>query len=236
MGAALRSDVKIGESIVQLLPVDALIATSEVDHADWNFRPVVGNVIRLRYAMLQRILAHRHFGKTLEIGYGSGVFMPQLARQTDHLYGIDPHPRCREVTEVLSRFGVSAELVTGSATQMPYPDQFFDCVLAASAMEFIDDLPQACREIRRVLRPQGVLAVVTPGESPLLDLGLKILTGASPKKDFGDRRKSIIPTLLEHFELRQRMDRPRYLHRVVRLYTAFELGPRQHQAQHTSSS
>jgi SAM-dependent methyltransferase len=223
MGTAIISEAKPDASGLYLLPADALIATSDVDHADWNFRPLVGNVIRLRYEMLQKILANRHFGSVLEIGYGSGVFMPHLARQTDHLYGIDPHPRSSEVTAVLNRFGVSADLVTGSATEMPYPDQSFDLVLAASAMEFIDDLPKACREILRVLRPGGVAAVVTPGESPLLDFGLKILTGASPKKDFGDRRKSIIPTLLEHFELRQRLDRPRYLHRVVRLYTAFEL-------------
>jgi SAM-dependent methyltransferase len=223
MGEVVSFQAKADASGLYLLPADALIATSDVDHADWNFRPVVGNVIRLRYEMLQKILSNRHFPSVLEIGYGSGVFMPHLARQSDRLYGIDPHPRSREVTEVLQRFGVSAELVTGSATRMPYPDQSFDLVLAASAMEFIDDLPQACREIQRVLRPAGVLAVVTPGQSPLLDFGLKILTGASPKKDFGDRRKSIIPTLLDHFELRQRLDRPRFLHRVVRLYTAFEL-------------
>jgi len=226
MDAVVSLQIKPDGSALHLLPADALIATSDVDHADWNFRPVVGNVIRLRYEMLQKILAYRHFGSVLEIGYGSGVFMPHLGRQSDHLCGIDPHPRCREVTEVLNRFGVSAELVTGSATEMPYPDQSFDLVLAASAMEFIDDLPKACREIARVLRPEGVLAVVTPGESPLLDLGLKILTGASPRKDFGNRRRSIIPTLLEHFELRQRLDRPRCLHHLVRLYTAFELAPK----------
>ena len=226
MGAAVIYETKADAWGLHLLPADALIATSDVDHADWNFRPVVGNVIRLRYEMLQKILMNRHFGRVLEIGYGSGVFMPHLARQSNHLYGIDPHPCSGEVTQVLNRFGVSAELVTGSATEMPYPGGFFDLVLAASAMEFIEDLPRACREIQRVLGPQGVFAVVTPGESPLLDLGLKILTGASPQKDFGDRRQRIIPTLLDHFDLRQRLDRPRYLHRVVRLYTAFEFAPK----------
>ncbi len=211
---------------LRLLPADALIATSDVDHADWNFRPIVGNVIRLRYEMLQKILAGRHFGRVLEIGYGSGVYLPHLSHHCDELYGIDPHRHVSEVAQVLERFGVAANLQSGSATDLPYADQFFDAVFAVSSLEFIDDLPKACREMRRVLRSQGMLAVVTPGESKMLDLGLKLLTGASPSDDFGNRRQKIIPTLLDHFELRQRIDRPRYLHRVVRLYTAFELSAR----------
>jgi SAM-dependent methyltransferase len=211
---------------LRLLPADALIQTSDVDHADWNFRPVVGNVIRLRYQMLQHVLADRPLGRVLEIGYGSGVFLPHLAKQADEVHGIDPHYHTEGVSAVLGRFGVRAELVSGSATDLPYADHFFDCVVAVSALEFIDDLPKACREFRRVLRPGGMLVAVTPGESKVLDMGLKLLTGVSPRDDFGDRRKKIIPTLLEHFQVRRRIDRPRLLHRVVRLYTAFELVPR----------
>jgi len=211
---------------LRLLPVDALVTTSEVDHADWNYRPLVGNVIRLRYLMLQRILVRRRFRRILEIGYGSGVYLPHLAQHADELYGIDPHPCAGQVSAVLNRFGVTAELVSGSTTQLPYADQFFDCVVAVSALEFVNDLPLACREICRVLRPLGTLVVVTPGESKMLDLGLKLLTGASPRDDFGDRRGRIIPTLLAHFDLRQRVDRPRFLHRMVRLYSAMELSNR----------
>jgi SAM-dependent methyltransferase len=208
---------------LRLLPRTALVATSAVDHADWNFRPIVGNVIRLRYLMLQKILANRRFGRVLEIGYGSGVYLPHLAQQADAVFGIDPHDRAQDVRATLGRFGVHAELASGSATALPYPDAHFDCVVAVSALEFIDDLPLACLQISRVLTLGGTLAVVTPGESKLLDAGLKLLTGASPHDDFGDRRKNIIPTLRAHFDLRQRIDRPRFLHRVVRLYSALEL-------------
>lgn len=218
----LRSD-SMG---LRLLPVNFLIATSDVDHADWNFRPVVGRVIRLRYRMLQQILAGRQLGRVLEIGYGSGVFLPHLAQQSTALFGIDPHPHVTQVTEVLNRFGVHADLKSGTATELPYDDHFFDSILAVSSLEFIDDLPRACREIRRVLKPGGMLAVVTPGQSKLLDLALQVLTGASPRDDFGNRRKGIIPTLLEHFDLRRRVDRPRVLHRLIRLYTAMELTAR----------
>jgi hypothetical protein len=38
-----------------------------------------------------------------------------------------------------------------------------------------------------------------PGHSPVLDAGLKILTGNSASRDFGDRREQIVPTLHRHF-------------------------------------
>src|SRR5271170_6779827 len=101
MGAPISSKAKPDASGLYLLPADALIATSDVDHADWNFRPIVGNVIRLRYLMLQKILANRHFGRVLEIGYGSGVYLPHLAQQADEVFGIDPHNRAADVLATL---------------------------------------------------------------------------------------------------------------------------------------
>jgi hypothetical protein len=59
-----------------------------------------------------------------------------------------------------------------------------------------------------------------------LDLGLRLLTGASARKDFGDRRRHVIPTLLEHFNQVQRIDQPPVLHLAVRLYAALELKQR----------
>jgi SAM-dependent methyltransferase len=222
-------DLRTDGAGLRLLPCNALLATSDVDHAEWNFRPILGSVIRMRYLMLQKILAHQHFSRVLEIGYGSGVYLPHLAQQADEVHGIDPHDHAEEVSSTLNRFGVHAELASASATAIPYPDQHFECVVAVSALEFIEDLAQASREINRVLKPGGTLAVVTPGESKMLDLGLKLFTGASPRDDFGDRRRQIIPTLLAHFDLRRRIDRPRFLHRVARLYSALELGkPRPH--------
>ena len=47
----------------------------------------------------------------------------------------------------------------------------------------------------RVLAPNGRIIVVTPGQSPLLDVALRVFTGESAEKDFGDRRKLVVPTL-----------------------------------------
>lgn len=210
---------------LRLLPPKALIKTGEVDHADWNFRPLLGPIIRMRYKLIVELLGTHHFPRLLEIGYGSGVFMPQLIHHCDELYGIDVHHKQHPVSEMLTRFNVTASLISGNALAIPSSDNFFACVVAVSTLEFIEGLDAACLEFKRVLQPGGCFVIVTPGHSPLLDFGLKILTGESARKDFGDRRQTLIPTLLNHFVVQEQLTSPRFGSSIICLYTALKLRP-----------
>jgi ubiquinone/menaquinone biosynthesis C-methylase UbiE len=109
---------------------------------------------------------------------------------------------------------------------MPFPDGHFDRVLAVSSLEFVPDVSAACREVARVLAPGGRFVVVTPGFSPVVDLGLRVLTGERAKADYADRREKLLPTLLSHFDATARRTFPPLLGRLVRLYTALELAPK----------
>jgi SAM-dependent methyltransferase len=209
-------------SRLRLLPEQALLTTGAVDHDNWNYRPILGRIQRLRFDLVRSMLRDCHAQRLLEIGFGSGVFLPELARHADQLYGIDPHPFTEDVTQVLARHGVRAKLACGTATEMPYESGFFQTVVAVSALEFIDDLTQACREIKRVLAPGGIFTLVTPGHSPLLDFGLRIVTGVSPRDDFQVRRPRILPCLYREFVVDRRADYPPFAH-GIRLYTALRL-------------
>jgi SAM-dependent methyltransferase len=208
---------------MNLLPPQALVKTGPVDHADWNFRPGLGSIQRLRFKLIASLLPKERCHRLLEIGYGSGVFMPELARCCEELYGIDVHQEHERVREVLERYGCQAQLVAGDAATMPFPDEYFDCIVAVSSMEFIGDLDAACREIQRVLRPTGCCIVVTPGHSAVVDLGLKILTGESARQDYGDRRSKVLSTLQRHFMICRQQTAPRWGGSLLRLYTAVKL-------------
>lgn len=199
--------------------------TGEVDCADWNYRPFLGLVIRMRYRLVLALLSERRFQRLLEIGYGSGVFMPELARHCDELCGIDVHRDQAAVAEALARFDVTAGLFSGSAEAMPFPTGHFDCVVAVSTLEFIADLDAACAEIRRILKPGGSLVVVTPGYSSIVDCGLRILTGKSAREDYGDRRQSVIPILSKHFAVQKERRMPPVGSSVLEVYVALELCP-----------
>jgi SAM-dependent methyltransferase len=218
-----KIDSTDSENSLSLLPQQDLTVTSEIDHANWNYRPLLGRIQRLRFDLIRSILRGTHATRLLEIGYGSGVFFPELAKYFDELHGIDPHPFAEKVRTVLAQNGVKANLVRGTATDLPFADSFFQTVVAVSALEFIDDLDTVCREVKRVLAPDGRFVVVTPGHSPLLDLGVRMMTGASPKNDFQNRREQILPCLYREFIVHQRVDYPSFAH-GARLYSALSLG------------
>jgi ubiquinone/menaquinone biosynthesis C-methylase UbiE len=180
---------------LDLLPRESLIKTGDVDHAAWNYDGVLGYVSRRRFALVRSLLPKRRIPKLLEVGYGSGVFLPELAKVADELYGADVHDRPNEVTAVLARAGLRPQLVTAPAENLPFADGMFDIIVAVSTFEFVTDARRAIRELARTLTPHGRIIVVTPGQSPLLDLALRFLTGESAHDDFGDRRKLVVPTL-----------------------------------------
>jgi SAM-dependent methyltransferase len=209
---------------LKLLPKSALVRTSEVDHPDWNYRVVLGTVQRLRFRIVRKLLAGAAFDRLLEIGYGSGVFMPELNGHCTDLHGIDPHQHRAEVADNLAGQGIQATLAQGSAESLPYEDNHFDCAVAISTLEYVPDIDAACREIRRVLAPGGVLAVVTPGVNKLWDLALRLSTGESPGQ-YADRRQQLQPALRRHFTVVREVRVPTLSHPAVRLYTGLLLTP-----------
>jgi SAM-dependent methyltransferase len=209
---------------LRLLPKSALVRTSEVDHPDWNYRPLLGAVQRTRFRIVRRLLGTAGFDRLLEIGYGSGVFMPELGRHCAELHGIDPHPHRAAVEAHLAGQGIHATLARGGAESLPYDDDHFDCVVTISTLEYVPDIEAACREIRRVLRPSGVLAVVTPGVTKLWDLALRLSTGESPSQ-YADRRQRLQPALRRHFTLVREVGVPTLSLPSIRLYTGLLLTP-----------
>lgn len=211
---------------MRLLARTDLLVTGPVDHAEWNYRPVLGFVSRSRFSLVDALLPPGRTSRILEIGYGSGIFMPHLATKASALAGIDAHDRADAVAEKLRNYTVTADLRQGSAAALPFEDGSMDVVVSVSAVEFVDDLPAATREIRRVLAPGGCFVLVMPGSSPLLDLALRLATGESAKHDYGDRRPATLPTLLEAFTIDARRAFPRPIAVLLPIYHAYRLVPR----------
>ena len=211
---------------IDLIPKNSLVKTGNVDHADWNYRPVLGTISFSRFRLINKLLKGKFGESLLEIGYGSGVFLPQLSKYAENLYGIDIHDKYDEVKKKLNELDVDAALYKGGAEKLIWKDNSIDFAVAVSALEFVDDLNQVCKEVKRVLKKNGRFFIVTPGKSPLLDLGLKVMTGTSAKKDFGNRRDFIIPTLMKHFDVKQELHYPKLGTSLIKVYTALELIPK----------
>jgi ubiquinone/menaquinone biosynthesis C-methylase UbiE len=108
------------------------------------------------------LLAARPGERVLEIGFGPGELLEQLARGEVRAWGIDLSPgMARAARERLERAGVGdrVNLQTGDGTRLPYPAGTFDAVLMAFTLELFDtpEIPAALAEVRRVLIPGGRL-------------------------------------------------------------------------------
>jgi SAM-dependent methyltransferase len=207
---------------MRLLPRERLVKTGPVDYADWNYRFILGRIQRLRFSLAVSLLPKRSH-RLLEIGFGSGVLMPALGELTDALYGIEVHNNIAKVTSVLEHEDAYATLVQAEAEKIPFRDNCFDSVVAVSSLEFVHDLNSVCAEIRRVLKVDGVFVVVTPASTMIADAGLKLLTGNSAQRDFGDRRQAIVSTLLSSFNVDRHIVAPPLIGVLVPLYHAFRL-------------
>lgn len=107
--------------------------------------------------------------KILDIGFGTGWVLErlvQLVGPQHTTYGLDYSEGMKKVAfHNLKQKNLhkSVELVTANIKQMPYPDQNFDVVFLSFVLDLLpqEDIPKALAEIKRVLKPNGRLIVVS---------------------------------------------------------------------------
>jgi SAM-dependent methyltransferase len=107
---------------------------------------------------------------------------------------------------------------------LPFDDNTFDSVVAVSCLEYIDELDTAAQEIKRVMRKDGCFVFATPGDSPVIDRGVKLLTGRSTREHYGDRRSALIPTLIKSFVVQQELAVPQVGGGLITFYRGMRLG------------
>jgi SAM-dependent methyltransferase len=154
--------------------------TDDDDPIEFYYRPLTGRLYRGRLVLARRLLGAESRRALLEIGYGSGVFLPELARSAERVVGIDVHGARRQVESMLHDLGVDAELRDASLYELPYGDGEFDALVCLSVLEHMTDLDGALEELRRVLEPGGVAVLGFPARNPLTDTFFR-LVGYDPR-------------------------------------------------------
>jgi arsenite methyltransferase len=148
--------------------LDSYIA-KQISNPSGRFAPLVARLLNSgnRALNLEAIadLDLRPGMRVLDIGFGGGVSLPELAaRVGDHsmVAGIDLSAamvgRARGRFRQQLRAG-RLELEQGSIESMPWPDAAFDRALSVNTIFYWPDTGAGLREVWRVLRPDGVLAL-----------------------------------------------------------------------------
>jgi SAM-dependent methyltransferase len=114
-------------------------------------------------------------GRTLDIGAGLGEHLRYEDLATQEYHAVELR---EDMAKAIRRdFPSVVTVVADCQERLPYEDATFDRAVAVHVLEHLPNLPAALAEIRRLLRPGGVLSVVIPCEGGLgYSLGRRFTT------------------------------------------------------------
>jgi ubiquinone/menaquinone biosynthesis C-methylase UbiE len=96
-----------------------------------------------------------------DVGTGTGFVAAGLSPRVERVVGIDNAPAMLEVArENLKALGASnVELVVGEASRLPLEDGAVDAAFANMVLHHAEDPASMLREMARVVRPGGMVAI-----------------------------------------------------------------------------
>lgn len=112
-------------------------------------------------------MKEKNFNHLLDIGYGSGIFLPTLESRTRHLTAIDIHDYTDRVKTMLHEVNCKATIMKGDILNLPFSDNEFDCVSCLSVLEFVENTDKAVFEIHRVSKSGARIIIGAPVSNKL---------------------------------------------------------------------
>lgn len=105
-------------------------------------------------------------GRTLEIGFGTGLNLPYYPGGVDPLVAVDSNEGVERIARGrIAASSLKVEYHTLSGEALPMPDGSFDSVVTTCALCSIPDVGAALSEARRVLKPGGLFFFLEHGLS-----------------------------------------------------------------------
>jgi ubiquinone/menaquinone biosynthesis C-methylase UbiE len=100
--------------------------------------------------------------KVLEVGFGPGVGIQLLTSSASAGYVAGVDPSMEMVAQARNKKAIEsgrADLRHGSVASLPFADNTFDKALAINSMQVWPDAVAGLREMRRVIKPGGEVAL-----------------------------------------------------------------------------
>jgi SAM-dependent methyltransferase len=125
--------------------------------------PITRDQIRRQYNRYRFASAYCAGKDVLEMGCGAGQGLGYLAKTARKVVGGDIDPANLEVAR--HTYGSRIELRQLDAHKLDCPDQSFDVIILYEAIYYLEFPEKFAAEVRRVLRPGGVLLICTANKS-----------------------------------------------------------------------
>lgn len=99
----------------------------------------------------------------LEVGCGTGIYATHWVKPSRTFYGLDISRGM--LKRSAAKFDSASDdvlFVEGDAEHLPFRDASFDAVLSVNAIEHLDDVPSALKDMKRVCRDGGKVVLSVP--------------------------------------------------------------------------
>ena len=134
-------------------------------HTVWNYSPELLTRESLRLPALKReakyIQGHVQGGKLLDIGCSSGDFFRFFPDPVWERFGVE---LSASAAEYAAR-QYDAHVIAGTLCSANWQDEFFDVVTMIDLLYLVDDPRAELDEVRRILKPKGVVAIEITGQA-----------------------------------------------------------------------
>jgi ubiquinone/menaquinone biosynthesis C-methylase UbiE len=107
-------------------------------------------------------------GEVLEVGIGSGLNLPFYSSEVQRLYGVDPSAELQRMARTrTANAPMKVEFLSQSVEEiLPLSDRSIDTVVITWTLCSISDPSGALQQMKRVLKPNGLLIFVEHGRAP----------------------------------------------------------------------
>lgn len=122
--------------------------------------------------MLKHIKKIKKTGRLLDIGCSAGFLLDEARKIGFEVYGVEPSKWAADHAAAKLRIST---IFNGGLKEAKYPPNYFDCIILSDVIEHLEDPKCTLTEIRKILKPNGIICISTPDISSFMSkiLGAK---------------------------------------------------------------
>lgn len=178
-------------------PKEKIIKTSNSESGPDRYCSRNFLVRKIYYDRLQTAidLMGDNYGKLLEAGFGNGMLFPTFNKLARETHGIDIHGKEKEIAKLFK-----GDFRYGNIYEIPFRDNYFDCVISLSVIEHLEDMDKALSEMRRVTKVEGDIIIGFPTDNIFITFWFWLKKSPALKEHINGP-KQIMEKIGEHFHV-----------------------------------
>lgn len=136
--------------------------------------------------------------RVMDFGSGAGVLLPSLSKEFEVVHALDLNTK--PLHYVKDKYNLSNVKICKSHGEIiPYKDNFFDNIYVSATLEHFKDSSNIQDELKRVLKPTGIIIVLLPTENIIYNVARFLFYWRKkPKEHYVDINK-IVQTSMNLF-------------------------------------